>query len=185
MHRVGRRLLVVMQRAARYDVAAMRQDLAAKGMQPIDLARRCRPPVAASTVTRFFAGTHQTARMAKRLSRALGNPPDYYLVRSHGLAAADQLVDEGGPGRLPPDGGAVADAPGEQPAPVGAVEGIDQTGEPGAAGAGRQDVIEERKTERRRIQRRRGASAHAGDSARGLAASSSENGGENAAAVVR
>lgn len=56
--------------------------MAGKGWQPVDLARKCRPPVAASSVTRFFSGEHQTARMAKRLSKALGHAPDYYLIRS-------------------------------------------------------------------------------------------------------
>lgn len=72
----------------RYDVARMTEDLAAKGWQPVDLARRCKPPISPSTVTRFFSGAHQTARMAKRLSRALGQSPDHYLIRTTKKAAA-------------------------------------------------------------------------------------------------
>lgn len=70
-----------MQRTPRYDVDRMCDDMAARGWQPVDLARKCRPAVAASTVTRFLKGEFQTPRMAKRLSRALGHAPDYYLIR--------------------------------------------------------------------------------------------------------
>ena len=62
----------------------MRADMVAKGWQPIDLARRSR--VAASSVTRFFGGSFQTPRMAKKLSRALGQPADYYLIRDEAVA---------------------------------------------------------------------------------------------------
>lgn len=74
-----------MQRV-RYDVKRMQEDMAAKGWQPTDLARHCRPKTFPSTVTRFFSGEHQTARMAKRLSRALGHAPDFYLIRSSAAA---------------------------------------------------------------------------------------------------
>lgn len=73
-----------MQSDNRWDVARMQDDLAAKGWQPVDLARKA--GVAASTVGRFIAGEHQTARMAKRLSRALGKPADYYLIRREAVA---------------------------------------------------------------------------------------------------
>jgi len=75
-----------MQSKPRYNVARMHEDMVAKGWQPVDLARKCRPPVSASSVTRFFSGAFQTPRMAKRLSRALGHAPDHYLIRS-GVAA--------------------------------------------------------------------------------------------------
>lgn len=68
-----------MQRITRYDVSRMAGDVAAKGWQPIDLARKA--GVAASTVTRFLRGEHQTPRMAKRLSKALGQAADHYLIR--------------------------------------------------------------------------------------------------------
>lgn len=76
-----------MMNSTRYDVARMQDDLAAKGWQPVDLARKSRPPVAPSSVTRFFSGAYQTPRMAKRLSRALGKGPDHYLIRSTEVAA--------------------------------------------------------------------------------------------------
>lgn len=75
-----------MQRGPRYDVGRMAEDIAAKGWQPVDLARRAE--VAASTVTRFMRGEHQTPRMAKRLSRALGRAADYYLIREDREAVA-------------------------------------------------------------------------------------------------
>ena len=76
-----------MQRVVTYDVVKMRQDMAAKGWQPVDLAGKAK--VAASSVTRFFNGSFQTHRMGKRLARALGHGPDHYLIRSA------QLVREG------------------------------------------------------------------------------------------
>lgn len=75
-----------MHRAFTYDIDRMRRDMAAKGWQPVDLARKCKPPVAPSTVMRFFNGEHQTARMAKRLSRALGKTADHYLVAAQAVA---------------------------------------------------------------------------------------------------
>jgi transcriptional regulator with XRE-family HTH domain len=63
----------------------MRDDMTALGLQPIDLARRCR--VATSTITRFFNGRCQTARVAKRIARALRQDLDRYVIRSSGAAA--------------------------------------------------------------------------------------------------
>ena len=63
----------------------MAEDIAAKGWQMVDLARKA--GVAGSSVGRFIGGEHQTARMAKKLSRALGKPADHYLIRSEGAAA--------------------------------------------------------------------------------------------------
>jgi hypothetical protein len=65
----------------------MKDDIDAKGWLPVDVARRSRPPVAASSVTRFLSGEYQTPRMAKRLSRALGKAADHYLIRSTEAAA--------------------------------------------------------------------------------------------------
>lgn len=62
----------------KYDVERMQLDTAAKGWQPVDLARRA--GVSASSVTRFFSGEFQTPRMAKRLSKALGRGAAYYLI---------------------------------------------------------------------------------------------------------
>lgn len=60
-----------------YDVERMQRDMAAKGWQPVDLARKAN--VAASSVTRFFSGEFQTPRMAKRLSKALGRGAAFYM----------------------------------------------------------------------------------------------------------
>ncbi len=87
MQRVRPYRVVTLQRTAAYDVARMKDDMAAKGWQPVDLARKCRPVAAASSVTRFFSGEFQTARMAKRLSKALGKTADHYLIRSTEVAA--------------------------------------------------------------------------------------------------
>lgn len=71
-----------MQRTVRYDVALIQEDMASLGLQSIDVARRCRPSAAASSVTRFLHGTHQTARMAKRIARALRHPLERYTLRA-------------------------------------------------------------------------------------------------------
>lgn len=73
-----------MQHAPEYDVARLAEDIAAKGWQPVDLARRV--GVHPSTITRFLRGEHQTPRMAKRLSRALGRSADHYLIRATEVA---------------------------------------------------------------------------------------------------
>jgi len=65
-----------MQRVIEYDVTRMQRDMAAKGWQPTDLASHAR--VAKSTVTRFFDGSFQTARTAKKFADALG-----YSVRRY------------------------------------------------------------------------------------------------------
>lgn len=69
-----------MQRTPRYNVALMVEDIAAKGWRPVDLAREAK--VAASSVSRFLSGAHQTATMAARLSAALGRAVDHYLIRA-------------------------------------------------------------------------------------------------------
>lgn len=69
-----------MQRTARYDVSRMQDDMTALGLQPVDVARRSR--VARSSITRFFNGTVQTPRMAKRISKALRQPLERYLIRT-------------------------------------------------------------------------------------------------------
>lgn len=66
-----------MEQAARFDVVLMRRDMTSKGWQPTDLARRAK--VAASTVSRFLNEEQQTARMAKRLAKALGYEIERYI----------------------------------------------------------------------------------------------------------
>lgn len=71
-----------MQRTGRFDVARMVDDMTAAGLSPADVARRCRPPVSRSTMTRFLNGTHQTPRIAKRIARVLRKTVEDYLIRS-------------------------------------------------------------------------------------------------------
>jgi transcriptional regulator with XRE-family HTH domain len=66
-----------MQRVAQYNVTQMQHDMAAKGWMPIDLARKAR--VDKATVSRFFDGSFQTARTAKKLATALGYSVRRYL----------------------------------------------------------------------------------------------------------
>ena len=68
-----------------YDVAILRQDMAAKGWLPVDLARKAR--VSHMSVSRFLSGERQTARMAKRFAEALGYSVRRYLVPAKTAAA--------------------------------------------------------------------------------------------------
>ena len=63
-----------------YDIERLKEDLAAKGWIPQDLAREA--GVSHMTVSRFLRGERQTPRTAKKLSRALGRSPACYLIRS-------------------------------------------------------------------------------------------------------
>lgn len=74
-----------MSRTIQFDADRMRQDIAAKGWQPADLADRA--GVARSSVGRFLSGEFQTARMAKRLAETLGYSVRRYLI-SRGEAVA-------------------------------------------------------------------------------------------------
>lgn len=72
----------------RFNSALMADDMAAMGWQATDLAKRARPSVAVSTVTRFLRKEYQTAPMAKRFARALGYDVRRYLIPS--VDQADQ-----------------------------------------------------------------------------------------------
>lgn len=64
--------------ADRWNVRAMRRDLDLLGWNQSDLARRAK--LSPATVTRFFSGDYQTARVAKKLAKALGRTTADYLV---------------------------------------------------------------------------------------------------------
>jgi transcriptional regulator with XRE-family HTH domain len=66
-----------MSRTLQFDVDKMRDDIAARGWQPTDLAAHA--GVARSTVSRFLSGESQTARTAKRLAETLGYSIRRYL----------------------------------------------------------------------------------------------------------
>lgn len=68
-----------------YDVARMKDDMAAKGWLPIDLAREAK--VSHMTVSRFLSGERQTARAAKKLADALK-----YSVRRYIVSASEAVV---------------------------------------------------------------------------------------------
>ena len=69
-----------MERRPTYDVEKMRDDMALKGLLPIDLARAA--GVADMTVYRFLAREAQTAKTAKKLAEALGYTVRRYLISS-------------------------------------------------------------------------------------------------------
>lgn len=58
----------------------MAEDMAVKGWNKLDLAKRAR--VADMTVIRFLRGDNQTAATAKKLARALGYSVRRYLISS-------------------------------------------------------------------------------------------------------
>lgn len=61
-----------------YDVALIRQDMAAKGWLPTHLAKRAR--VSDMTVSRFLSGKHQSPPTAEKLAKALGKSSRRYLL---------------------------------------------------------------------------------------------------------
>ena len=67
-----------------YNVVLLRNDIAAKGWLPTDLARRAR--VSDMTVSRFLSGERRTPRTAKKLARALGYSIRRYLVFDQAVA---------------------------------------------------------------------------------------------------
>lgn len=75
-----------MSRTIQFDTARMREDIAARGWQPADLADRA--GVARSTVGRFLSGEFQTARTAKKLAEALGFSIRRYLIFSSRAVAS-------------------------------------------------------------------------------------------------
>ena len=63
-----------------FDVAKMREDMAARGWANVDLASAA--GISDMTVIRFFRGDHQTNRTAAKIAKALGYSVRRYLVRS-------------------------------------------------------------------------------------------------------
>jgi plasmid maintenance system antidote protein VapI len=76
-----------MQRV-RFDGRLVAEDMAAKGWQANDLARKVRPQVATSTITRFINGDSQTAPIAKRIAKALGHSVRRYIVSAESAVAS-------------------------------------------------------------------------------------------------
>ena len=81
-----------------YDIERLVEDMTSKGWLPTDLARRA--AVSDMTVSRFLKGHTQTARVAKKLARALGFSVRRYLVSAKAVAAeqilhTDQRLEAG------------------------------------------------------------------------------------------
>lgn len=64
-----------------YDGKLMAEDVAEKGWEPRDLARRAKG-ISLRTVYRFLSGEVQTAHTAKELARVIEQPISRYLIRS-------------------------------------------------------------------------------------------------------
>ena len=62
-----------------YNTALMEEDAAERGWNYAYIARVIHRD--RSTVTRFFAGEIQTAKVAKELAEAFGHPVSRYLIR--------------------------------------------------------------------------------------------------------
>jgi transcriptional regulator with XRE-family HTH domain len=73
-----------MRATVRFKVQALQEDMAAKGWLQRDLARAAH--VSEMTVTRFFRGEFQTARTAKKLAKALGQPIRRYMESTEAAA---------------------------------------------------------------------------------------------------
>jgi len=74
-----------MQQPARYDVARMIYDAAAKGWLPIDLIRAA-SPISFSHGYKFLRGESQSPRVAEKFTRALGKRSGYYLLKREAVA---------------------------------------------------------------------------------------------------
>jgi len=74
-----------MQERLGYNVGLIQQDMTSKGWLPVDLARRA--GISHMTVARFLSGQHQTARMAKKIAKALGHDVPRYLVTQEQVAS--------------------------------------------------------------------------------------------------
>jgi transcriptional regulator with XRE-family HTH domain len=61
-----------------YDTAKLLQDMAKRGWEIKELAAAAE--VSHMTVSRFLRSEVQTVKTARRLSRALGRSPGYYLL---------------------------------------------------------------------------------------------------------
>ena len=61
-----------------YNVERMKADMVARGWLRTDLAKRAK--VSDMAIYRFFEGHHRTARMAKKIARALGHELNRYLL---------------------------------------------------------------------------------------------------------
>lgn len=62
----------------RFNGQLMAEDMAIKGWNKLDLARRA--DVADMTVIRFLRGDHQTGKTANKLAKALGRSVRRYLI---------------------------------------------------------------------------------------------------------
>lgn len=75
-----------MQERTAYNVSLIQRDMTLKGWLAIDLARRA--GISHMTVGRFLSGEHQTARMAKKIAKALGQEIGRYLLATEERVSA-------------------------------------------------------------------------------------------------
>ena len=64
--------------AVRIDTKRIVADMTERGWNQADLSRRSRVHV--STLSRFLAGEHQTAKTLQRIAKAFGYPTSHYFV---------------------------------------------------------------------------------------------------------
>lgn len=72
--------------SVRYNVQLIAEDMASRGLQPVDVARQAE--LSPATISRFFDGRHQTARTAARIAKILKRPIARYIVREAQAAVA-------------------------------------------------------------------------------------------------
>lgn len=73
-------------RGPAFNVALIRDDMTALGLNIVALARRAH--LSHMTVSRFLSEERQTAKSAKKIARALGHDVDRYLIRSSEAVAS-------------------------------------------------------------------------------------------------
>lgn len=70
--------------AIQFDTDRMRYDIAAQGLTMTDLAKRAK--VSNAAVTYFLKGQTRSAKMAKKLAKALGFSPRRYAIQPESQA---------------------------------------------------------------------------------------------------
>lgn len=71
-----------------YNVKAIREDMSAKGWNQTMLAKKAR--VSKMPVSRFMSGQRQTAFVAAAITKALGRPEGFYIVRDDSPVAVQE-----------------------------------------------------------------------------------------------
>jgi hypothetical protein len=75
-----------LQPTVTYNTQRMLEDMAERGLMPIDMASLT--GMGLSTVTGFLKGERQTAKSAKKIAAAMGYSPKRYVIRTEDKVVA-------------------------------------------------------------------------------------------------